>query len=64
MSDEKLLSIQDVAVILGMKKSNIYTMTRKKLIPFYRIGDRLIRFKQSEIEAWIMQKKEVNQGVS
>ena len=38
---------------LGLSKNTLYSMVHRKLIPFIRISDRLVRFDPLEIEAWI-----------
>ncbi len=53
---EELWDIRRVSQYLGIKRSTLYAMIEKKEIPHYRIG-RLARFRQAEIDAWLLTKK-------
>ena len=48
-----LMTVSDLAVYLNLKPETIRNLTRKGEIPSVRVGKRLIRFKRSEIEAWL-----------
>lgn len=48
-------NVDDVSRYLKVKVKTIYAMVRE--IPHYRIG-KLIRFKKSEIDAWLESKRE------
>jgi excisionase family DNA binding protein len=50
---EKLLSVDETASLLGLKKSTIYKMTcLKNSIPFLKLGTRVL-FRPSELESWL-----------
>jgi excisionase family DNA binding protein len=49
---EKLLTIDELARHLNVKKKSIYNWVSQKSIPYYKLGSRLLRFKLSEIEVW------------
>jgi len=51
------LNIRQVADYLGIKVSTLYSLVEEKKIPHYRIG-RQIRFKRSDIDAWMDNQKE------
>ena len=53
---DELWDIRRVSQYLGIKRSTLYAMIERKEIPHYRIG-RLARFKQAEIEEWLLAKK-------
>ena len=53
---EELWDIRRVSQYLGIKRSTLYAMIERKEIPHYRIG-RLARFRQAEIDAWLLTKK-------
>ncbi|MGD0231933.1 MAG: helix-turn-helix domain-containing protein [Syntrophorhabdales bacterium] len=53
---EELWDIRRVSQYLGIKRSTLYAMIERKEIPHYRIG-RLARFRQAEIEEWLLAKK-------
>jgi len=52
---EKLLNIEELSNLLGVEVSTLYIWTHRKTIPFIKVG-RLIRFKESAIQAWLQQK--------
>lgn len=54
---EKLLKPEEVAKCLGIELSTVYNWTHSKKIPHHKIGG-LVRFRESEIEAWINKPKE------
>ena len=47
----KLLNVQEVAKLIGVRPSTIYQWTHQEYIPHIKIG-KLVRFKQEEIEKW------------
>lgn len=51
------LNVVEIAGCLGLKTSTVYTMVEERQIPHYRIR-RQIRFKPSEIEEWLEERKE------
>ena len=54
ISDEKLLNEKEVAKILGVSVKMIQTMRYSKGgIPFVRLSKRCIRYKRSDVEAYI-----------
>jgi len=57
----KLLTVQEVADLLAIKKTTVYQLKAKKQIPFIQIGGS-IRFEQSQIEAWINSKGATNEN--
>ena len=52
LEKEPMMELAEVARYLRISRSMLYKFTAKNLIPFHRIGGRL-RFRFSEIEAWI-----------
>lgn len=51
------ITVQDVANILNVKKSTIYSWVNAGLIPHYRLCGGPLRFKREEIVAWVEQFK-------
>lgn len=49
---KKLLTVEEVAEHLNVKKSWIYDRTRHEKMPHYHIG-KYVRFDLDEIEEWI-----------
>jgi excisionase family DNA binding protein len=49
---DKLLTPQEVAEKLGVKKSTIYSWTHQGFIPFTKAG-RLLRFRETDVMLWL-----------
>lgn len=47
-----LLTIEELADLLGVKVSWLYAQTSAKRIPFLKLGGRL-RFRRADVERWI-----------
>ncbi len=59
---EKLLSVNQLADILGLKKITIYEKVRSNKIPFVKLGKRVL-FQPSDVEGFIkMNRKEAVVG--
>lgn len=50
---EPLLTAKDVASILGVGVSTLYEWQRKGFIPYVRLPGHSIRFRSSDLHAWI-----------
>ncbi len=53
---EKLLTIDELAEVLTVKKSTIYQWVHLGLIPHIKVG-RLLRFKEGGIKKWLASKQ-------
>jgi excisionase family DNA binding protein len=49
---EKLLSVDDVADLLGLARCTVYAWASRRRLPALKIGARLM-FRPSEIQKWI-----------
>lgn len=49
---ERWLSVEEIAVHLGVSKESIYRWLEKQKIPAHRVG-RLWKFKASEVDRWV-----------
>lgn len=59
MHKKEIMHLEDAALYLGISKSTLYKLTCSKRIPFYRSeGGKLIYFKRSDLEAWMVKKRE------
>lgn len=58
MAEEKLLTIRDVSLILGISEKEVVDLVEKGLIPAYKIGGVYLRFKQEQIEEFKKSFKE------
>lgn len=50
MAEEKLLTIRDVSLILGITEKEVIDLAQEQLIPAYRIAGLYLRFKRHQIE--------------
>lgn len=52
---KETLSLDEVSQVFDLKKSYLYGLVHKKMIPCYKIGGgRLTFFKKSEVEAFLL----------
>ena len=51
-STDSLLTVPEVADLLRVQESTVYTWAESGALPVYRVG-RLLRFRSSEVEAWL-----------
>ena len=54
-NQEDLLKVEDVAQLLGVSKSTIYTWTSEQVIPHFKIGGRVL-FRRHHIDKWMDQR--------
>lgn len=47
----ELVAAEEAARLLGVKRQTVYLWVRQGLIPFYRVGKRLIKFDKDELLA-------------
>lgn len=50
--DDRWLSVEEIAVHLGLSKDTIYTWVSTKGMPGHKVG-RLWKFKKQEIDDWV-----------
>jgi len=58
---ERLLDVNQVSELLGVKPSTLYYWVHTGYIPHHHIG-KLLRFKESEIEEWFDETAEHSEG--
>lgn len=51
--NDNYIGIEEAADYLGVKVPTIRTWIKSKGMPFHRIGGKLLKFKRSEIDAWV-----------
>ena len=49
---KELITLEEAARFLGLKKSYLYKLTSTKQIPFYKYGGRVIAFDPAALQAW------------
>lgn len=50
MAEEKLLTVRDVSLILGITEKEVIDLTENGVIPAYKVGGVYLRFKRDQIE--------------
>jgi len=54
---KKLIGIKELSEHIGIRIGTIYTWTSMKVIPFYKIGNK-VKFEESEIDKWLEDRKQ------
>lgn len=62
LENENLLSIVELSKYLSIKPKTLYSKVESGQIPHYKIGH-LIRFRKSEVEAWLVRSRKISRGV-
>ncbi len=52
MTDDRWLSVDEIAVYLGISKETVYRWLDRGSIPAHRVG-KLWKFKPSEVDTWV-----------
>jgi excisionase family DNA binding protein len=55
---QKPLNVQEAAVFLGLKPSYVYNLVHYGKLTAYKPGRRTLRFKQSDLEAYIYRNRQ------
>lgn len=55
-NEERLLTVDDVARLLNIRKSSVYAMTSARRLPYLKIGN-LVRFSIPDIETWLQSRR-------
>ncbi len=50
---ERLLTTREVADVLSLSPETVLRRWRRGELPGYRLGSNVLRFRESEIEAWL-----------
>jgi excisionase family DNA binding protein len=53
---ENYVTAKEIADYLGVARSTIYDWVRDEFIPHYRVSERKILFRKSEIDEWMTQR--------
>ena len=52
MIDDRWLSVDEIAVYLGVKRDTVYKWIERKSMPAHKVG-RLWKFRRAEVDDWI-----------
>lgn len=55
--EKEFFTLEEAAQFLNQSRSSLYKLTSKKEIPFYVPGGKMIYFRRSELESWIVDSK-------
>ena len=58
MTEEKMLTVRDVATMLDISEKDVLDLTESRVLPGYKVGGVYLRFKKEQVELY---KK--NQGL-
>jgi len=53
MSDDKLLTIRDVSLLLGVSEKEVVDLSESGRIPAYKVGGVYLRFKRQQVEEFM-----------
>lgn len=57
LSGDELVNIDVVVLMTGLAKRSVQGMTSARKIPCYKVTSRSVRYRVSEIIAWLNEKK-------
>lgn len=49
-----ILNYEEAAKLLGVPVGTVYAWVSQKKIPHLRLGPRLVRFRKTEVEKWLL----------
>ncbi len=52
MTEEKMLTVRDVAIMLGVSEKDVLDLTEHGMIPGYKVGGVYLRFKKEQVEQY------------
>jgi excisionase family DNA binding protein len=52
ITDDRWLSVDEIAKYLGISRDTVYTWIANKQLPGHRVG-RLWKFKRAEVDEWV-----------
>lgn len=60
LTTKEILTLDEAVAYLKISKSYLYKLTHRKEIPFYKPSGKLIYFKKSELDDWVLRNRESN----
>jgi excisionase family DNA binding protein len=61
-SNGPFLKYSEASSLLGVKKGTLYSWVSRGLIPFVRLSPRVIRFRRTDLEAWLGERSHTPSG--
>jgi len=59
MAEEKLLTVRDVSLILGVSEKEVVDLAESGAIPAYKVGGVFLRFKKEQVQEYRKTKQPV-----
>lgn len=60
MNEEKMLTVRDVSMLLGISEKDVLDLTENGTIPGYKIGGLYLRFKKEQVELYKKNQQHLN----
>ena len=57
LSQKEALTVDECATYTGLKKAYLYKLTHHNQIPFYKPNGKMIYFKRTEIDDWLLRNR-------
>ncbi|MGQ7855809.1 helix-turn-helix domain-containing protein [Pedobacter sp. WC2501] len=57
LNNKEVFTIDDLCKYTGLSKSFVYKKTATQSIPHYKPSNKILIFKKSEIDAWLLKNK-------
>ncbi len=54
--ENSILTYKEASEYLNIKLATLYGLVHEKRIPHFRLGARMVRFRQSELDRWMEEK--------
>lgn len=58
LTDERLLTLPEVAAVLAVPKSEAYALARRGVLPTVRVGSKYVRMRRADLEAWLRTRRD------
>ena len=62
MSEEKLLTVREVSIILGVSEKEVLDLAENSSIPAYKVGGVYLRFKRDQIQEFKKTHRPLSHG--
>ncbi len=60
MTEEKMLTVREVSIMLGVSEKDVLDLTENGLIPGYKVGGVYLRFKMEQVEQYKKKQSHLN----
>lgn len=61
MGNDKLLTVREVSMLIGISEKEVLDLAETGLLPAYKVGGVYIRFKQNQVESFRLKNKSQEQ---